>query len=172
METANLVVGIVGAGGTIAALVVATVIGVREARAFRRDSATRDAERRDAYERQRRAQAECVSAQAEIDPPKYVGQMLGSMPLNNSGSAEVYNASQLPIYECKVGIPNGEGLSIGPVGFVPGGGRGHLHIPKQPDRSLNGKAIEVVFRDSAGNWWHRGVDGELHECGEDPWPRK
>ena len=86
------------------------------------------------------------------------------------GSVEVFNASALPIYGAKVAIasPSG-GVWVIPVGFVPGGQHGHAHIPPQPDGRLNGRPVEVNFRDAAGVWWHRGEDGHMCELEEDPY---
>ncbi len=82
------------------------------------------------------------------------------------------NASAQPIYEAKLVFPHGDGLMVAGVGFVPGGGKGHVHLPPQPDAALDGSPLAVAFRDAADRWWERCAEGHLTRYDDDPYPRR
>lgn len=175
---ANLVVGVVGALGTIAALVVAILIGLHEARRFRSEAAARDEERRAHEAAQERSQAERVSAIARVDlepEQQYsLGRTDGGVNFRDEqvhfAYADVLNSSPLPIYDAKVMYPKDGRLGAVHVGFVPGGQKGHVHLPPQPDPSLDGFPLEVAFRDAGERWWSRCPEGHLHRHTSDPYP--
>jgi hypothetical protein len=153
-------VTVIGSVATVAALVVAIVLGVRESRAIRRENAVRDLERAEGTERQRRAQAEAVSARLHVDfkAPALKG--------GHHAWVDVINASALPIYHVQVTTrhPDQPGMSsVVDKAFVPGGETGHVHVPPQPSMKLHDSAVEIMFRDAAGRVWHRHEDGHLHE---------
>jgi hypothetical protein len=179
VDWANLIVGAVGAAGTIAALVVAILLGLHEARRFRREAADRDRDRRAQEEAQERSQAERVSAIASVDrEPKQrysLGRTDGRADFRDEqvhyAYADVLNSSALPIYDVKVLYPEGDRLAAIRVGFVPGGEKGHVHLPPQPDAVLDGFPLEVAFRDAGERWWSRCPEGHLHRHEDDPYPR-
>lgn len=178
MDWANLVVGAVGAVGTIAALVVAIILGLHEARRFRQDAVDRDRERKAQEEARERSQAECVSAIAKVDrEPKQrysLGRADGRADFRDEqvhyAYADVLNSSSLPIYDVRVMLPVGGGLAAYRVGFIPGGEKGHVHLPPQPDAVLDGFPLEVAFRDAGERWWSRCPEGHLHRHDDDPYP--
>lgn len=178
LDWANLIVGAVGAIGTIAALVVAILLGLHEARRFRREAADRDRDRRAQEESQQRSQAERVSAIARVErepTQRYsLGRVDGQTDFRDErvhyAYADVLNSSALPIYDVKVLYPDGDRVAAMPVGFVPGGEKGHVHLPPQPNADLDGFPLEVAFRDAGERWWSRCPEGHLHRYESDPYP--
>ena len=175
LEQANLIVGIVGALGTIVALVIAIVLGMHEARRFRHEAAQRESERIAREEAQKRSQAERVSAVIRVSPePRQQHRLQGGELRDEKvhyAYADVLNSSALPIYGAKVLYPNpaGDRVAVIAVGFVPGGEKGHVHLPPQPDGALDGSPVEVVFRDAAERWWSRCPEGHLYRYQTEPY---
>lgn len=172
LDWANFAVGTVGSLGTVAGLVVAIALGMHEVRKFRQEARDRDEQRQRADERDRRRQAEQVSAVAKVDwkEPVLPVERYGARGRHGFAYADVLNGSSLPIYDTKVGLSDGGGTHVFYVGFIPGGERGHTHLPTQSDRRLHGNPLEVAFRDAGDRWWHRCTEGHLTELDEDLWP--
>lgn len=174
LEWANLIVGAVGAFGTILALVVAIALGMHEVRQIRRETSEREDDRKALQAAQERTQAERISAVARVDREPRQRYSIGHGQLADEpvhyAYADVINASAQPIYEVKVLYPHKGRYAGGSVGFVPGGEKGHLHLPPQPDASLDGQALEVAFRDAGERWWSRCPEGHLHPHDDDPYP--
>jgi hypothetical protein len=161
------------AAATIAAVVVAAILGLQEVRKFRAEEKARQVEREATDERQRRAQAEQVVGWVAVEPVAYAQ---GHGPYYVT--AEVLNHSPLPIYGLQwhahgVEWPNRpvpEGaFTLHYTGFLPPAEKKHIHLPPQESRSVEGP-LELWFRDSAGRWWHRDWEGGLTELERDPWP--
>ena len=69
-----------------------------------------------------RQQAERVSARIALRPiPETSLDGHGGIRTVYPASADVLNASDLPIYEAKVAVPHGDDLHVVRIGFVPGG---------------------------------------------------
>jgi hypothetical protein len=174
VDWASLIVETVGAVGTIAALVVAIIMGKRQLDRLREDQHARDAEARKREARARRAQAEQVSAIAHVHSRVLPPQSQFHPASTRYGAwADVMNASALPIYGVRALVPTSETPSkvwVVPIGFVPGNDTGHEHLPPRADRALDRQPLGVVFRDSGGLWWHRDAGGYLEELEEDPHP--
>jgi len=172
IEIANLVVGIVGALGTIIALVVAIVLGLHEAHRFREEAVDRDTERRSEAEAQERAQAERISAVAHVNrTPEIIRVIGGEDERVHRASVTVHNASALPIFDATVIFPKEDGFEVAPVGFIPGGEKIDARLPRLPSADLDGQPLEVVFRDAGERWWSRDAEGRLHRHEADPTPR-
>jgi hypothetical protein len=157
LEWAAFWVGLIGSIATVAALAIA----IHEVRAWRSEQAQRDKLVAAESARQRRAQAECVSAQLLVD----ANTMLGTNG-HHFAYAEVFNASALPIYDIEVWATHLDHpgmVSRGEVAMVPGGQKGHVHTPPQPNVDLNERPVDVTFRDASGVAWVRHRDGVLHE---------
>lgn len=155
-------VGLVGSIATVAALVIAILLGMHEVRALRRENAERDTMRRQENARRRRAQAECVSAHLKVErePSPYRADS------SHFAFAEVFNTSALPIYDVEVCVTHAHHpgqVSLDRIAFVAGGQAGHVHTPTQPDAALDEQPVDVRFRDAAGLSWIRHRDGRLHE---------
>lgn len=170
LAVASLWVSLVGSLATVAALVVAIVIGLHEARAFRRDALARDEDRRLEASRRRRAQAESVSAQLHVDPRggHHVAELAQTGDSYRFHTwVDVFNQSSVPIYDVEVVAPAPDypgHHAVAGVDLVSGGQTGHVHVPLQRDLSENGQPIAVTFTDAAGIRWHRHVDGSLEEA--------
>lgn len=166
LELATFWITLVGTVATVGALIAAIAIGLHEVRAIRRENRDRDAERREAAELRKRAQAECVSGVLRVqgsDAHRLTGQ--GLAPSFYS-YAEIINASALPIYDVEALVTHSDHpgmVSRDSVPFIAGGGTGHVHTPAQPDDKLDGHPIDVRFRDAGNRLWHRHRDGLLHE---------
>ena len=178
LAVAGFWVSLVGSVATVAALVVAIVIGVREARSFRADALARDVDRRAEAERRRRAQAETVTAQLHVDPKggHYVAELAHlANHFRYHTWVDVFNRSSLPIYEVEVVAPAPDDpghRAVGRAELVAGGQTGHIHVPGHPDLIDNGSPIAVTFTDSAGTRWHRHLNGVLDEAIQDSGPMR
>jgi hypothetical protein len=171
IEIASLVVSIVGTVATVGALIAAITIGVREARQFREEAVIRDQERRDAEARERRKQAECVSAMIVVDSSPSLLAGVDDKPGLYDASIDVTNASPLPLYNVKVGYPGDRDgfLTVRDVSFIEGHGKGHIHLRgRHLDRTRDKEPVVVAFRDAAGVYWERCADGHLVEHESEP----
>src|SRR4051794_9109008 len=102
LDWATFIVGVVGAVGTIAALVVAIWLGLHEVRTFRAEAARREAAQLERDARARRSQAEQVSAITRVLPSPIPGSDNGRGRAAYPADGDVLNASALAIYEAKV----------------------------------------------------------------------
>ncbi|MGN6413962.1 hypothetical protein [Flexivirga sp.] len=161
-----------GALGTVAALIVAIVVGSRQLGQFRTDQKQRDLDQKQRDNDARRQQARCVSAILRVagEASAHNHYQLGpkSLPAaerllpSYPTTCEVMNASPWPIYEAAVQLHGASRVWL--VGFVPGGENGHAHVAAQTDRKLDGCAApHLYFRDAAGVWWTRTDEGDLFE---------
>jgi hypothetical protein len=168
---ANFIAAVVGSVATVGALVVAIVLGIRESRAIRRENAQRDEERAEEAARQRRAQAECVSAQLHVNmTPGHSGRLTEEGGIKHRfehhAYVEVYNTSALPIFNVEVETRQSthpDMTSKADKHYVPGGQTGHIHVAPQPNTDLHESPVGVLFRDAGNRVWHRHEDGYLHE---------
>ncbi|MCW2848962.1 MAG: hypothetical protein JWR90_2936 [Marmoricola sp.] len=168
LAVAGFWVSVIGSAATVAALIVAIVLGVHEARRLRRDALVRDADLREEAERRRRAPAESVSAQLHVEPQPYneLAAAYSSEPLRHHTWVSVFNRSALPIYDVEAAAPAPDKpgyLALAHAELVAGGQTGHLHVPAHPNRDENGRPVAVTFTDAAGSRWHRHVNGVLEE---------
>lgn len=175
LELATFWLTAAGTVATLLALIVATVLGVHEIRSLRREQDERELARRAEIERQRRAQAECVSAVLSVTRDPHT-RLSGGRNLGPAHHAyvTVVNGSSLPIYDARPSVKDADGqvLTTRAGTFVAGGSDGHIHVPAQATSAEDGHPVELRFRDAAGVYWHRLPDGELHESttGGDCWP--
>jgi hypothetical protein len=180
LAQADFWVSLIGSAATLLALIVAIVLGLHEVRRFRLEGEERRREEREqevkTHEREaarRRAQAERVSARISVHPnPQHGRNEGGETVLLYGATADVVNASDLPIYEAKVAVAHGDVLHVSSVGFIPGREAGHTHFRPQLSRDLDRQPVEVGFRDAAGRWWYRCPEGHLSEELRDPFPRE
>jgi hypothetical protein len=179
LAQANFWVSLIGSAGTLLALIVAIVLGMHEVRRFRLESEDRRREEREREARtlereasQRRAQAERVSARISVQTNRqHAGRNEhGETAFLYAATADVVNASDLPIYEAKVAVAHGDVLHVSAVGFIPGRETGHTHFRPQLSRDLDRQPVQVSFRDAAGRWWSRCPEGHLSQEGSDPFP--
>ena len=130
--------------GTVGAFIVGFVLLRREHR--------READR---AEDDRRAQAERVSAWVELRRRDD-----GSRDL----ALHVHNASDMPIYEVELPLPNpaGEEPATEFIGLVPPGQTVRRPAPREWMRSYTEpEPVEIEFLDSAGWQWRRNEQGSL-----------
>lgn len=165
LEWATFWLTVVGTGATLVALGVATYLGVHEIRSLRREQTTREIERQVEVQRLRRSQAECVSAVMSVSADPHTRLRSGVLEPSHHAYVTIVNSSALPIYDARPSVADASGtvMTTSSGNFVAGGSEGHVHVPTQASRTMDGAPVELHFRDASGIYWHRLLDGELHE---------
>lgn len=162
-----LIINIIVALATIAAVVVAALLGIREIQHLRVEQREREDERRARDEREVRAVAEKVTGWIEFSPRS-------AYETSDKWYATGYiaNASESPIYDARVieFDPETSMMSLFNVGFVPPGGKGHYHAGART-RTGDAEPITIFFRDPSERWWERDAEGRLTEYDHDHYSR-
>ncbi len=161
-----------GALGTVGVLVAALIQIARERSRLRTDH-------KEQLARERRAQAELVSAWiGDVRTSNDFNIKIGA-PSDIATNLELSNASGSPVYRAVLSVVDIQGIGWRGEGKAPDGyqvcisivppGRFHLTLHRGFGSGMGSHmAIEIAFTDAAGKYWVRRASGRLDELTVDP----
>ncbi|MFC4632159.1 hypothetical protein ACFO6V_28210 [Promicromonospora alba] len=177
-EVVAAVASIVGSGATVGAVVVALMLGRREARdraeAQRAELERLRQERDEARQERDKAEQTAITRQREAQARRIVLQDVMTVVEGRFGTNEVEvtvsNYSDMPVFDLTLFCPHRSSQpNRGPQVHILNPNESVTHLFRHVGSS---SVSHATFRDAHGFGWERRADGSLHESGVAPRARQ